>query len=99
MKTLSIIIPTKNSSAHLEELLRSIAKQTVKAHEVMVVDNYSVDNTISIASSFGIKVFQKGPERSAQKNFGALKANGDYLLFLDSDTHISPRLVEDCLVN
>ena len=33
----------------------------------------------------GYKVYIKGPERSAQRNFGVLKATGDYVLILDAD--------------
>ena len=72
----SVIVPTKNSEQFLEKCLDSIKKQTYKRVEIIVVDNNSTDNTKKIARKFTNKVFNKGPERSAQMNFGAKKAKG-----------------------
>ena len=93
----SIIIPTKNSASTLEACLKSIKNQTYKNIEVIVVDNNSADNTKSIARKFTNLVFDKGPERSAQRNFGASKSKGEYLLFIDSDMELEEKVVEDCV--
>lgn len=93
----SIIIPTKNSASTLEACLKSINNQTYKNIEVIVVDNNSADNTKSIARKFTNLVFDKGPERSAQRNFGASKSKGEYLLFIDSDMELEEKVVEDCV--
>lgn len=42
--------------------------------EIIVVDNNSSDSTVKIAKEFTDKVYNKGPERSAQGNFGVEKA-------------------------
>lgn len=81
----SIIIPTKNSAGTLQRCLQSIGKQTYKNFEVIVVDNYSTDNTKNIANKFTDKVFSKGPERTAQVNFGVKKAKGKYIYYTGSD--------------
>ena len=93
----SIIITTKNESEHLSACLESIKKQTYKHIETIIVDNNSSDQTKDIAKSFEVKVFDKGPERSAQRNFGAKYAKGEYLFFLDADMELTLTVVEECV--
>lgn len=93
----SVIVTTKNEEDVLGKLLKSVKKQSYKNIEIIVVDNFSSDNTPEIAKTFTKKVYQKGPERSAQRNFGANKARGEYLLFLDADMEFTPGVVEECV--
>jgi glycosyltransferase involved in cell wall biosynthesis len=93
----SIIVPTKNSSEFLDQCLESIKNQTYKNIELIVVDNNSTDNTKEIANRYTKLVFNKGPERSSQRNFGAKKSKGKYLLFIDSDMILTPKVVEECV--
>lgn len=93
----SIIVTTKNEGSVLGILLESINKQTYRNIEVILVDNHSTDNTLKIARKFEVKSYTFGPERSAQRNFGAKKAKGAYLFFLDADMELSPKVVEDCV--
>lgn len=93
----SVIIPTKNSSAFLEACLVSIKKQTYQKIEIIVVDNGSTDDTKKIAKKYANKLFNKGPERSAQRNYGARNATGEFLLFIDSDMELSPEVVRSCV--
>ncbi len=93
----SVIIPTKNSEEFLEDCLESIKNQTYKNLEIIVVDNNSTDKTKKIALKYTELVFNKGPERSAQRNFGASKSKGDYFLFIDSDMELSKKVVEECV--
>lgn len=93
----SVIVPTKNSSKFLEACLASIKAQTYKNIELIVVDNFSTDDTQAIARKYTDKVFSQGPERSAQRNFGASKSSGEYVLFVDSDMELSEQVVESCL--
>jgi len=92
----SVVVPTKNSENTLLRCLQSIKNQTYNEIEIIIVDNASTDKTREIAERFG-KVYVKGPERSAQRNFGARKASGDYVLFVDSDMELTPNVVEQCL--
>ncbi len=94
---ISIIITTKNESKHLPVLLESIKGQNYKNYEVIVVDNDSTDNTKDIAKRFRAKIFNKGPERSAQRNFGAKKSSGNLLVFLDADMELLPNVISDCV--
>ena len=98
MKNLvSIIITTKNEQGVIARLLESIKHQTYKKVETIIIDNHSSDKTKSIAKKFTKKVFTAGPERSAQRNFGAKKAKGEYFLFLDADMELSSKVVEKCV--
>jgi glycosyltransferase involved in cell wall biosynthesis len=94
----SIIVPTKNSESTISACLKSIKSQSYKNLEIIVVDNNSADKTKDIASKYTKKlVFNKGPERSAQRNFGADKAKGNYLLFIDSDMTLDKNVIKDCV--
>jgi len=69
--TFSVIIPTLNEEKFLPNLLRSLADQSKKDFEVIVVDDCSKDKTRTIAKSYGHKVFTvfcKGPERTSRQN-------------------------------
>ncbi len=94
---LSIIITTRNEAFNIGILLQSIKKQTYRQVETLVIDNASKDQTKDIAKKMGAVVFDKGPERSAQRNFGAMKAKGKYLLFLDADMVLTPEVVKECV--
>lgn len=93
----SVIVTTKNSAKTLGQLLQSIKKQSYPTLELILVDNHSSDDTISIAKQYTELIFTFGPERSAQRNFGAKKATGSYLLFLDADMVLTPDVVKACI--
>src|SRR6185437_9711050 len=97
LPTVSIIIPTKNSQQFLKDCLESIKNQTYKKIQLIIVDNFSKDKTVLIAKKYTKEVYKIGPERSAQRNFGAKKAKGKYLFFLDSDMKLSPNVVAECV--
>jgi len=90
----SLIIPTLNSVDHIGKCIQSIKKQSYQPIEIIVVDNNSRDNTKQIAQQYTDKVFNHGPERSAQRNYGARKADGDYVFFIDSDMVLSSNVVK-----
>lgn len=92
----SVIVPTRNSSKTLEICLESVKKQTYPNIEIIIVDNNSSDNSRQIAAKYGF-VYVKGPERSAQRNFGMEKSNGEYIVFLDSDIELTSRVIEECM--
>lgn len=94
---LSVVIATRNESTNIRTILESIRKQTYQRIEVIVVDNASTDSTKETAKKMGAQVFEKGPERSAQRNFGASKARGNYLLFLDADMILTTVVVKECV--
>ncbi|MGB7498416.1 MAG: glycosyltransferase [Moheibacter sp.] len=87
----SIIIAVYQRADELSELLSSLTKQTDKSFEVLVIDDGSPAPLKELAESFSgqlnISYFFKensGPGQS--RNYGMKKANGNYFIFLDSDT-------------
>lgn len=93
----SVIVTTKNSEKTILSCLRAIHNQSYAHLECIVVDNHSQDKTVEIVKSQGTSVYSLGPERSAQRNFGAAKAKGVFILFVDSDMVLSRTVIEDCV--
>jgi glycosyltransferase involved in cell wall biosynthesis len=93
----SVVITTRNERDVIADILRSIERQTYGRIETIVVDNNSSDETKGIARRFTPKVYNHGPERSAQRNFGIQQSNGSYVLMLDADMQLPPSLVEECV--
>jgi glycosyltransferase involved in cell wall biosynthesis len=93
----SIVVTTRNEEEAIGKCLESIRRQTYKKTEILVVDNASGDRTQQVARQFTNHVFDKGPERSAQRNYGARMAKGYYVLFLDADMVLSRTVIEECV--
>jgi len=94
----SIVITTKNEERNIENCLISIKEQTYHHIEIIVVDNASEDKTKEIALKYTDKVYDKGPERSMQRNYGMIEiASGEYVMFVDADMILSPCLIEACV--
>jgi rSAM/selenodomain-associated transferase 2 len=83
---LSIVIPTLNAAAHLGACLERLGG----AHEVLVVDGGSTDETIGLAEGAGARVIVSPKGRGRQLRTGALAAKGEWLLFLHADTLLGP---------
>lgn len=95
----SIIVTTKNEEKNIENCLLSIKSQTYKPIEIIIVDNFSTDRTKEIAVKYTNLVYEKGPERSAQRNYGMIeKSSGEYLMYVDADMILSPSLLEGCVM-
>ncbi|NOX97922.1 MAG: glycosyltransferase [Nitrospirae bacterium] len=94
---ISIIITTKNEEHNIANCLESIKRQTYPRDniEIISVDNDSTDRTKEIASRYTDKVYNFGPERSAQRNFGVKQATGKYLLYLDADMILSEDVIKE----
>jgi len=95
----SVVVTTKNEAHNIGNCLASVAAQDYPAEflEIIVVDNGSADETKAIARRFTDLVFDKGPERSVQRNFGLLEAaTGGLVLFLDADMILSKTVVRRC---
>lgn len=95
MPLVSIIIPTFNSGETLEKCLASIINQTYENLEIIIVDKFSVDNTVDVAKRYGAKVFlHPGPERTSQVNYGAKYASGDIIYYIGADFVLDKDLLE-----
>lgn len=94
---ISVIIPTFNSSSTIELCLKSILNQTYTNVEVIIVDKYSQDNTVSIAKQYNCEVLQTNALRSEARNYGSEKAKGDFLLFIDADMELTTGVITECV--
>ena len=93
----SIIIPTYNSSSTFVECLKSVYGQSYPFYEVIVVDNFSDDDTLKIAEEFGAKIIQQKCNPALARNIGVDNSTGKYIVFLDSDQVLSPSVIEECV--
>src|SRR2546427_3338806 len=93
----SVVIPSRNSQDTIADCLKSVISQVHTPIEIIVVDSFSTDSTAEIAKTMGATVMLHDDGRSAQKNWGAKFANGEYLHFVDSDFILDPNLISSCL--
>lgn len=93
---LSVVIPTRNEARNVALCIASFDQAKADGWcEVLVVDNASDDETVSLAEKAGAAVFQQGPERSAQRNRGFKEARGRFVCFLDADMRVPQETVEE----
>lgn len=95
----SFIIPVYNRPEEVDELLESLAKQTFKNFEVLIIEDGSKqpceEITKRYASQINIHYFFKensGPADS--RNYGASRSQGEFLIILDSDCILPPDYLE-----
>ena len=93
----SVIIPSRNSAGTIVDCLKSITSQLYRSIEIIVVDSFSTDSTAEIARTMGAIVMLHNDGRSAQKNWGAKFAKGNYLYFVDADFKLEPNVITACL--
>jgi glycosyltransferase involved in cell wall biosynthesis len=95
--TVSVIIPTRNSGATLSSCLQSVWKQTYPINEIIVVDDFSKDNTEEIARNLHARIVQQRCNPASARNLGIVQSNGRYVLFQDSDQILSQTVIEGCV--
>ena len=88
---ISIIIPVYNTELYLEKCLESVVNQTYQNIEIIIVNDGSTDGSAIIANKYNvndkrIRLIDKTNEGIASaRNIGLSQANGDYIMFVDSD--------------
>jgi 4,4'-diaponeurosporenoate glycosyltransferase len=91
--SISIVIPARNEAHNLPALLKSLAEQSLRPCEILVVDDGSTDGTAEIARALGATVLasQALPDGWRGKTWachqGAQTASGELLCFVDADTY------------
>lgn len=88
----SVIIPVYNAGENLRESIQSALDQDYSPIEIIVVDDGSSDNSLTIAESYENKIKlikQKNAGASVARNTGLAEAKGKYIQFLDADDFLS----------
>lgn len=94
----SVIIPTYNRAHLIGQGIRSVLMQKYPAHELIIVDDGSTDNTMQVVNDIIkgnpdkkiIYLRQPNSERAASRNKGLLNTTGNYVIYLDSDDELYP---------
>ena len=91
METVSIVISAFNEGYRLDRCLTTCTW----AHEVIVVDSSSMDDTVTVAKKYTNHIFSRpnNPMLNVNKNFGFGKASGEWILSLDADEELPQALV------
>jgi glycosyltransferase involved in cell wall biosynthesis len=90
MPRVSVIIPAFNASRFISQAIESVLDQTFTDRELIVVDDGSTDDTASLVMKYGEKlryIYQKNQGLSSARNTGIVKAEGEYIGFLDADDY------------
>lgn len=96
----SIIIPVYNVENYLTCCLESVIYQTFNNYEIIIVNDGSTDNSLSIIKNYSNKyrnirvINQKNQGQSVARNRALEIANGEYIYFLDSDDYIEKNTLE-----
>ena len=99
---ISVVVPAFNEErlllgtlAALPDAMR-VVEERGWSWELIVCDNNSTDRTAALARGFGAKVvFEPVNQISRARNRGAAHASGDWLLFVDADSRLSPELMRE----
>jgi glycosyltransferase involved in cell wall biosynthesis len=100
LPTVTVAIATHNSKRTIEKCLKSIKTQSYPNIDIVVVDSLYYDKKKQVECKKIIKkyarYFQDGPERSIQRNRGIKEGKGKYILIIDQDMYLTPKVVEEC---
>lgn len=96
----SVIVPVYNMEKYLEECVTSILNQTYPEFELILVDDGSLDSSGAMVDAWGQKenrvvvIHERNKGLSGARNTGIDKAQGEYLVFVDSDDYVAPDYIE-----
>lgn len=91
---ITAIIPTLNEEQFIAEAIASLSF----ADEIIVIDSFSDDKTVEIASRHGVRILQRQFDNfSNQKNYAIDRATHDWIFVLDADERVSPELKNEIL--
>ena len=94
MTKITAIIPTLNEEIHIEEAIQSVGF----ADEIIVIDSFSTDNTVTLAEKYKVKIIKrKFDDFSSQKNFAINQAKHPWIYVLDADERVTPEVEKEIL--
>lgn len=87
---LSAVVLTKNEEQNIERCLKSLTF----CDEIVVIDDYSTDKTLSIAQKYKSRIFinKLSNDFSKQRNYALKKTKGEWVIFIDADEIVSSEL-------
>jgi Glycosyltransferases involved in cell wall biogenesis len=91
---ISIIVPVYNAAPYLKRCIESIIHQTYQKIQVILIDDGSSDDSLKICENFAERtpnvqvISQENKGVSAARNLGIKRADGDYIIFVDSDDYV-----------
>ena len=90
MPSFSVIVPVYNRPSEIDDLLRSLAEQTDRDFEVVIVEDGSTVPCKDVVDRYAGQVdvhyhYKDNEGRSIARNYGIERATGDYFVFFDSD--------------
>lgn len=95
MHRISAVVITKNEERNIGKTLAAL---TNVADEIIIVDNFSKDNTVEICKTFAAKIFQSEWRGfGLQKNFGIQQSSCNYILALDADEVLTQQAIEEII--
>jgi len=86
--SVSVVIPTYNCARYIAETLESVLRQSLRPHEIIVVDDGSTDDPQRVLEQYRdriIYIYQENAGEPAARNTGIRQARGDFIAFLDAD--------------
>ena len=99
MPQISIIIPFNNGKKYLKNCLNNITAINYNDYEIILIDDFSNDNSEKIARKYKKTKYYYSAEKSRgvgnARNLGIKKANGKYIMFLDVDDTIDKELLKN----
>ncbi len=95
----SIIVPVYNRIDEVSDLLESLTHQSDNDFEIVLVEDGSTEPCKAVADQYAdrlnLQYYHKSNEgRSIARNYGIVRANGDYFVFVDSDCVLPPDYIE-----
>ena len=94
MPKFSIIVPAYNVEKYIKRCLDSIFSQSYQDYEVIVINDGSTDSTLQIINNYNVKLInQVNSGLSVARNNGVNAAQGEYIIFVDSDDYIEKDLL------
>lgn len=95
--SLTVLVPAYNEAKSIADTVRSLQNQTVQVQEIVVIDDFSSDNTGDVARALGVTVIRPpkntGSKAGAQ-NFALQNVMTEFTMAIDADTVLAPDAIE-----
>jgi len=94
---LTVVVPAYNEAASIADTVRSLLNQSRKIDEIIVIDDFSTDNTGEIARSLGVTVIrppQNTGSKAGAQNFAMTQVQSEFTMAIDADTVLAPDAIE-----